>query len=91
MNIKRMVKDLDLLNNPSPSNICYSDGYYAKSLERKYGKSICELSKIAVEYKRKQRVNEREFKMAKILENLEVDEFGCVKLEDVKKIIGELI
>jgi hypothetical protein len=91
VSILELIKDLDRLHNPSASNICYGDGYYAVSLEKKYGQPICELSKIAVEFKRKERVRIRRTKIMKVLEKLDVDELGYVKIEDVKKVIEELI
>lgn len=38
--------DLAMLHDPSPGNLCYMDGYYAKSLEQKYGIPTSELAKI---------------------------------------------
>jgi hypothetical protein len=41
-----LVKDLERLDLPAIGhsiNLCYGDGYYVKSLEQKYGKSIGEL------------------------------------------------
>lgn len=38
--------DLVVLHDPTPSNPCYNDGYYAQSLVKKYGMSISELEKL---------------------------------------------
>ena len=43
---KQARKDLFTLYDPTPSNICYGDGYYANSLVTKYGMSTSELMKI---------------------------------------------
>lgn len=48
---KRCIRrDLDKLDGKrefnSPSNICWGDGLFAKSLEEKYGESITELRRI---------------------------------------------
>lgn len=44
--IKEARVDVAMLYDPSPLNLCYSDGYYALSLEELYGMSITDLMKI---------------------------------------------
>jgi hypothetical protein len=45
---KRALEKLDnATGKDGHINLTYLDGYYAKSLERKYGMSIAELRKIA--------------------------------------------
>ncbi len=49
INKQKAINDLKQLRGLPPydgfSNFCANDGYYAKSLERKYGMSIGELEK----------------------------------------------
>lgn len=51
MDIEKLKDELRMLKGFPPhnkaSNICWGDGYFAKSLERKYGKKISELEKIS--------------------------------------------
>lgn len=50
MNMKELRKDLGMLFGwppyDGPENICRADGYFANSLEKKYGKPIEELETI---------------------------------------------
>jgi hypothetical protein len=49
IDLNELKKDLDKLNEPlidGMMNMCYGDGYFQKSLERKYNKTILELEKI---------------------------------------------
>jgi hypothetical protein len=89
VSIVELIKDLDRLHNEYVSVDMQPS--YAVSLEKKYGQPLCELAKIAVEFKRKERVRIRKAKIAKVLEKLDVDALGYVKIEDVKKLIEELI
>ena len=45
-----VIKDLKMLDGLPPydeaSNICRGDGYFAKSIEKKYGATLQELSKM---------------------------------------------
>ena len=50
MDLEQLKLDLAILDGTppwdDPSNVCRNDSYYAKSLERKYGKKIDELRKV---------------------------------------------
>jgi hypothetical protein len=56
-NIKQLCDDLNKLDGKppynEPSNICWGDAYFAKSLEKKYNKPLDELYKIAQRIGRK--------------------------------------
>ena len=44
-----LKKELDKLNEPlidGMFNLCYGDGYFSKSLQKKYGKTIAELERL---------------------------------------------
>lgn len=53
IDLKELKKDLDKLNEPllgGVMNMCYGDGYFSKSLQKKYGKSIIELQKMITDF-----------------------------------------
>lgn len=65
MNIENLKEDLDRLNKPlidGNYNLCYGDGYYAKSLVDKYGKSIIELTKIVNNIEKEETIKEASYK-----------------------------
>ena len=50
MNLNKAKESLEILfgvpPHNIPSNICWNDAYFAKDIERKFGKSIEELCKL---------------------------------------------
>jgi hypothetical protein len=64
MDFKKLKEDLDKLNKPMINghyNLCYADGYFAKSLVSKYGKPIVELMDSLTEWKKNKPMTDSEF------------------------------